>query len=270
MEVIKERIVDILLDLRSLCTHCGECCRDEFFFLTDTESPVLARKLLEKGGIQLIKEHILRNPTPYNVWGQFLFHYGESCPFHTSDRCSIYEERPITCRLFPFVLGGLFDNHNTDIRDPHFIVLTGKTRYACVDACGRIIRKMNQFSELGPAVFTVVSKIIPAALLDSGGFAYCFGQARARGQEFIDTAGMMFQNEVQVEAFLTEQFRKAQGVVVNDWVAHSVSLTDEEASRLASDLHARKAASKTSKRLQRVTALHPEIVNSRDEFRRGG
>ena len=123
---IEAHILDILQDLHTLCTHCGQCCRDEFFFLSDAESPLIAQKLFRLGGLELVEAHILRNPTVYNRWERYLFHLKESCPFHVNNRCDVYDDRPMVCRLLPFKLVGLFDNHNSENKRTIFHGRVGK------------------------------------------------------------------------------------------------------------------------------------------------
>ena len=111
-----------------------------------------------------------------------------------------------------------------------------------------------------------VSKGLAAILLDRTGLAYCFGQATERGHEFTDGAKIDFTNGIEVEMMLELGFLRAHGLPVIDWVAHCIPLTHEEARQLVSDLHAKKAAAKTSKRLTRLRALNPEVFELRDKF----
>ena len=245
-------LIDIQNSIRSICNHCGECCKNELFHLTDVEAPIIAHKLKERGGIEMVKSHILRNPYIFNIFSEYIFKFDSLCPFHIDNRCSIYPDRPMTCRLFPIGLGGLFDNVNRQVRDPFLLPTSGKSEYKCSTACMDIISRFNDISNTNPALGTVAINFVSAALLDEKSLAYCFGQARARGADFIDTTGMTFANEIEVMDFLFKHLSSKVGIGITSLNNHYMQITDDEANHLASVKMIKRQTKKTSKRLIRL------------------
>jgi len=242
----------LLNQVRSMCTHCGMCCRHEIFFLAEFEAPIIACKLLAKGGVPLVQAHIRRNPTIFNKWGRHIFFFGQECPFHQENRCSVYSDRPMCCRLYPFKLVAFTDNRNREVRRPNFAPAAGRSTYACTSASEALIDQLNSVSRIDPHLGMTAIDFIVASLLNTDCFAFCFGQAKERGDQSIDTTEMVFASEIELDQHVIRQFEKAYGVVVKDWKSHCISLTDDEVSSLASQERARKLRGKTTKRLARM------------------
>ena len=82
--------VELALALSPLinCCQCGHCEKQEKVFIAQED-------------IEKVAKHI--NSTPEVVKGMMHIegeHMITPCPFHKNG-CSIYEARPITCRIFP-------------------------------------------------------------------------------------------------------------------------------------------------------------------------
>jgi len=79
-------------DTRFQCTICGECCQLEVF-LTSAD---VERIRLSKDAKRYAEELSKRRSTLAAGEGK------AACLFLRSTRCSIYESRPLQCRLYPF------------------------------------------------------------------------------------------------------------------------------------------------------------------------
>lgn len=82
------------------CTGCGTCCRwSGSVLLTDSDIAQIAARL----GVteqEFIDCHTRLAPNRIQL--ALLDKEDGSCAFLTSDRCSIYEARPVQCSSFPF------------------------------------------------------------------------------------------------------------------------------------------------------------------------
>jgi len=99
--------------LKFRCTQCGNCCKDPLLPLTDSDIKRVVRhtgeptrdlvRWVDKDGIDMDDE-----PEAFVVLRQgkrvmVLKHEGGGCRYLGSDdRCTIYQHRPIGCRIFPF------------------------------------------------------------------------------------------------------------------------------------------------------------------------
>ena len=111
--------------LKFRCTGCGNCCKEPLLPLTDADLKRIVRhtgeashelvRWVDKNGIDMDDE-----PEAFVVLRQgkrvmVLRHEGGGCRYlGTDDRCTIYNHRPLGCRIFPF--------------DPTFAEDTGKLR----------------------------------------------------------------------------------------------------------------------------------------------
>ena len=251
------QILDITQDM---CTHCGECCKSELFFLSDVEAPIIAQHLLKKGGIQLVKDHIRENPTVFNRFGRYIFHFTDLCPFHLDKRCILYSDRPMVCRLFPLVFLGFFDSMNMELRDAVFAIDRGQGNYACESIIVHVedILKEVVLNQPSHSIRTL-RKMLASSLLDKRGLAYCFGQPRQRGKHFVNANGIDLRSWILTEAHLYMKFAEVFGFLPSDWVANSKLLSDEAVNKLASDRAAMKASTKTSRRLRYLNEHNPQI-----------
>jgi len=89
--------------LRFECTQCGKCCtrrgRYAHVYVTDDEARALAALL----GVSLAHFRRRYTFTDKYGWEQLRFE-GDACPFLEvpSNRCKVYDGRPVQCRTFPF------------------------------------------------------------------------------------------------------------------------------------------------------------------------
>lgn len=87
--------------LRFNCTQCGDCCRThgEYSFIYVMEAEVVAiAKHLGLSTEEFRSSHCREEDGFTHINAP-----GPSCPFlDTSQRCSIYEVRPVQCRTWPF------------------------------------------------------------------------------------------------------------------------------------------------------------------------
>ncbi len=99
--------------LRFRCTGCGNCCRDPLLPVTDADlrrivehtglAPSALVKWVDRHGIDLPgePESFVTLRTGRRV--MVLRHVHGHCRFlGADDRCTIYEARPLGCRIFPF------------------------------------------------------------------------------------------------------------------------------------------------------------------------
>jgi len=87
------------------CSHCGICCTDTAIAINLTVGDLvrLAAKL-QKSIAGLFPEIVNFNPFPDEGIIAFEPGLNKPCALHIHDRCSIYTERPLNCRIFPFWL----------------------------------------------------------------------------------------------------------------------------------------------------------------------
>jgi Fe-S-cluster containining protein len=79
-------------ETRFQCTICGDCCQLEVFLTSTDVERIRLRKEAESYAEELSKSRSTL------VAGE-----GKAaCLFLRSNRCSIYESRPLQCRLYPF------------------------------------------------------------------------------------------------------------------------------------------------------------------------
>jgi len=83
------------------CLQCGECCRHlvgQKFGMAVT--PEEKRRLEILGGRRGVSPHFL--PLTWNGYKVTLYQFADKvCPFLRNNRCSIYEWRPLACRMYP-------------------------------------------------------------------------------------------------------------------------------------------------------------------------
>jgi len=87
------------------CTHCGLCCKDACTQVNLTIGDIYRiSDFLNKPIDELIPEFIDINP----FGDPDLIHYdldiglNNPCKFRKDGKCSIYEARPLNCRIFPY------------------------------------------------------------------------------------------------------------------------------------------------------------------------
>jgi len=83
------------------CIQCGECCRhlvgQKFGMAVTPEEKRRLETLARRRGINV---HFL--PLTWNGFKVTLYQFAdEVCPFLRNNRCSIYQWRPLACRMYP-------------------------------------------------------------------------------------------------------------------------------------------------------------------------
>lgn len=99
--------------LKFHCTGCGNCCRDPLLPLTDTDAKRIMEgtgdgpqdfvKWVDRDGIEMQDEPEAFVRLRQGKRVMVLRHQHGRCRYlGTDDRCTIYESRPLGCRIFPF------------------------------------------------------------------------------------------------------------------------------------------------------------------------
>lgn len=103
-----ERIATEIREVGFRCLRCGECCRGEDNSVTVFPSEI--RRIVCKTGKSWLE---VVEPPPQGEWdskGNFhtlewrLRKEGPGCCYYSDCRCSIYPDRPLLCRTYPFYL----------------------------------------------------------------------------------------------------------------------------------------------------------------------
>ena len=80
------------------CKRCGKCCRKAFVQVSDEEIASLCKHLhigFEEFDSEYMDQEAIEN------------YLRRPCPFLKGNDCSIYEQRPNVCRVFPFTETGI-------------------------------------------------------------------------------------------------------------------------------------------------------------------
>jgi hypothetical protein len=86
------------------CFHCGQCCENVSTQINVNVGDVLRlSQFLKKPVEELIPEYISMNPfgSPDSESYELDLGLNIPCKFRKSYKCSVYEARPLNCRLFP-------------------------------------------------------------------------------------------------------------------------------------------------------------------------
>lgn len=92
------------------CRLCGNCCRNlkNQLMLEPLDAYHLARYLRERGEVEFIEDVFSRYTSPMTLEECFPIFVmkttepDDTCVFLKDGRCSVYEARPRTCRMYPF------------------------------------------------------------------------------------------------------------------------------------------------------------------------
>lgn len=107
--------------LKFRCTECGNCCSDTIVPISHLD----LKRLIEGTGLKALDICTFYAPDDFDDKGSGLqfanldggrYTLGlrkrfdkendrDSCSFFKDNRCSVYEHRPVTCRVWPFTLG---------------------------------------------------------------------------------------------------------------------------------------------------------------------
>lgn len=123
-----------------ICNHCGGCCEEVLTQIKLTFGDVhRLSKYLKKNSLELYKEKIIGIYPFANEDGKFDLEIGLNipCKFRKQTKendsnkiCSIYEARPINCRIFPYwVLASENKELINDMKNNHL--------------CGKAVRESN-------------------------------------------------------------------------------------------------------------------------------
>jgi len=83
------------------CLLCGKCCRDQpnrkrRILLTDYD--------LERIKKSQVKVNFYKEVEPIGAFKYQMLQKDGECVFLSSGRCTIYEDRPLICRFYPFAM----------------------------------------------------------------------------------------------------------------------------------------------------------------------
>lgn len=196
--------------LKFRCTECGNCCREPLVILTDADIwRIMAHTgQLARDIVTFYSSDQIEWPKSKPDWIQLdrgprimgLKQTRKGCIYldHKTDRCTIYDQRPVTCRMFPF---------NVEINEKGN--LSGLTISDSVDCPYELdghytklgIRKLSEWEDdqdepyfaLVRAFNSLTIKKTPATFLDFLGFDddrdTVRRRARTRQAEMLGTAG---------------------------------------------------------------------------------
>jgi Fe-S-cluster containining protein len=103
-----EKYLNIIREVGFTCDRCGKCCTSEFndhIFLLDDD----AQRIIEGHGREYLR------PAPYfdlcdNLGRFYVMGYAlkikpnGDCIFYTGNSCEHYEDRPMICKIYPYML----------------------------------------------------------------------------------------------------------------------------------------------------------------------
>lgn len=107
--------------LKFRCTDCGNCCSDTIVPITHLD----VERLMRGTGLEALEICAFYEPGDFDDGGEGLPFANldggprtlglrkrhdkpngrDACAFFRDSRCSVYEHRPVTCRVWPFTLG---------------------------------------------------------------------------------------------------------------------------------------------------------------------
>lgn len=197
----QELLIEVLERFQKLCTHCGECCKDNNFFLIDLEAHVIYKELHNLGGFDLVQKHLRFNPHPWGRFTRFQFYSDGVCPFHHDNRCSIYSQRPSKCKLYPLAAIAFVDLEDSLVRQPVFTLDIGLETYSCREETNQIIERIRRATESEEHPDYVVASILDAIAifnLDEIGFVFYYGQERESGRNRFHPESGLDTNMIEV------------------------------------------------------------------------
>ena len=107
MEYPIEKLCEIIKEVGFECDLCAKCCTSEFndhVFLLDNEVPHIRRITSDALKPAPYFEFCDNKGTFYVSGYALLTKEDGSCMFLENRRCQIYEDRPMICRLYPYML----------------------------------------------------------------------------------------------------------------------------------------------------------------------
>lgn len=253
------KVNQMLDNIGNMCTKCSECCKQQFFHLTDIETPIIAQHLFKLGGRTALLDYLRVNETEFNVFTKYLFHFEENCPFLNNNQCTIYSDRPFVCRLFPLQLLGFFDDSKQEVRLPILTILNVKEIYDCKSCCDSLNEEIMRLDSLGRGAGSRAKEFLAIALLNKKNVGYLFGQRRVRGgEQYFPTKTGVF-TTLDIQYLVQDGFRSISGHLPDQWHQYSRKLDDSEVKIILSDKYARKSTTKTGKRIRNIEEFHQDI-----------
>ncbi len=140
------------------CLNCGKCCNSYYSQINVTVGDIIRISDLMKKPIR----YILKNFIGINAFGdpenpeKFSYEFGINmpCDLRKDGKCSVYNARPLNCRLFPYwVLVHAFKSGNKDIIDES---------YECMRDISIDDKELKKYSDY--------VKVIGEALIEEGEF----------------------------------------------------------------------------------------------------
>jgi Fe-S-cluster containining protein len=89
--------------LRFGCTQCSRCCRHDsgYVFLSENDLDALLRRL-KTDRQSFIQRYCTWVPLGFGKQLSLAEQENNDCVFWTDGGCSVYEDRPLQCRTYPF------------------------------------------------------------------------------------------------------------------------------------------------------------------------
>lgn len=163
----------------------------------------------------MVRRHVRTTGLEFNVLTEYSFSFRNRCPFVKENLCSVYEERPLVCRLFPAFLEAFYDVPGF-YRQPVFSIHQMKDETPCRQAIqelrdifGNDMRSILETSGLN-LLYPVILKMIQGSSVDS---AYLFlnpSQPPSSPHFFQGPKGKI-QGETMLNV-LSSKFAKMKGV----------------------------------------------------------
>ena len=261
--VIEEAVEEFKEIMDSLCTHCGECCKNQAVFLTDVEAPVIAKSLKELGDTPLVQKHLGINSTVFNLWQRFVLHFDGYCPFHIDNQCSIYSKRPLTCQLYPMNFVGFIDRPDSDLRTACFEIEKPPENCACTQSNDALIRVEKRIFERQAKLVDDVYQFLASTFIDEKGLGYLFGQARKRGNDAVVLSNST-PIAIEIANAILEHYQNQfdeQSEIPDEILDYSEVISNEDIVRLTSYAADKKSTRKTSKRIKLLKRIRPSLMD---------
>jgi hypothetical protein len=175
----QNEVISFVSEYHNLCNPCGDCCSKLTIPLHRVELPVIARAFNDDDELRM---YIKKNQYPFNIQSEYYFKIDHQCPFLKTDKCQIYLNRPLVCRLFPIQLNAFLDSPSNLFRDPLLLIVSGESHLPCIE--DNIL--MNErfgiwFTKWGQTGAKIVDYVL-AIVLDDASFGYLYGQEPIQGK----------------------------------------------------------------------------------------
>ncbi len=187
---MSEEMIPVSLD-ESLSFECSpdvscfnECCRDLNQFLTPYDIVRLKQNLGMKSS-EFLKKYTVRHNGPESGLPVITFKpdpdSGHACPFVTPQGCSVYPDRPASCRMYPLARAivksretGEVTEHFALIREPHCKGFNC-TRTQTVEQwlSGQDVETHNKMNDRLMEIISLKNRILPGPLDGAQADKFC-------------------------------------------------------------------------------------------------